>query len=133
MSMCNKHNMFHGMDDILRLTDHLTEENFVMLMDSWDDKFKQYMLHSENKISKFMMGHIEWSLTTGIWVSCWWLIQRVCLWMQGQGNPDPCSKFCNCHKMSLPDPCTLTYGLICMQIVVTDNKVRQQAKDAPAL
>jgi hypothetical protein len=63
--MCNEHNMFHQMDDYLRLTDHLTEEDFVMLKDSWDDKFKQCMLHSENKISKFMMGHIEWNPTIG--------------------------------------------------------------------
>ncbi len=64
-----------------------------MLMDSWDDKFKQYMLHLENEISKFMMGHIKWSPTIGIWLSHWRLIQKVCLWMQGQGIPDPCNSF----------------------------------------
>ncbi len=122
--MCDEHNMFHRMDDILRLTDQLTEEDFVMLMDSWEDKFKQYMLHLENKISKFMMGHIEWSPTTGIWLSHRWPLQRVCLWMQGQQIPDPRNTFWDCHKMNLPNPCTSMYGLICTQIMVTDNEIR---------
>ncbi len=75
--MCNEHNMFHRMDKILRLTDHLTEDDFVMLMDAWDDEFTQFMLHLENKISKYMMGHIKWSPTIGIWLSRWWLLHRV--------------------------------------------------------
>jgi hypothetical protein len=57
--MCDEHNMVHHMDKILRLTNHLTEDDFVMLMDAWDDKFRQFMLLLENKISKYMMGHIE--------------------------------------------------------------------------
>ena len=108
--------MVHQMDDILRLTDHLTEKDFVMLMDPWGDKFKQYMLHLENKISKFMMGHIKWSPTIGIWPSCQWLLQRVCLWMQEQGILDPRNMFCDCHKMNLPNPHTLMYGLICTKL-----------------
>ncbi len=35
--------------------------------------------------------------------------------------------------MSLPDPCTLTYGSICMQIMVTDNEIQRQAKNTPVL
>jgi hypothetical protein len=62
---------------ILRLTNHLTEDHFVMLMDAWDDKFRQFMLHLENKISKYMMGCIEWSPTIGIWLSRHWLLHRV--------------------------------------------------------
>ncbi len=41
--------------------------------------------------------------------------------------------FHDCHKITLPDPCTLTYGSICVQIMVTDNEIQQLAKDAPAL
>ncbi len=122
-SMCNEHNMFHRMDEILRLTNHLTEDNFVMLMDAWDDKFRQFTLHSENKISKYMMGHIKWSPTIGIWLSRWWLLHRVQLWMHGQGAPDPQNMFRDCYKMNLPDPCTSTYSSICAQIMVADNEI----------
>jgi hypothetical protein len=59
--ICNEHNMFHHMDMIFRLTTHLTEEDFVLLMDAWDNKFKEYMPHLEHCCSKFMMDHIEWS------------------------------------------------------------------------
>jgi hypothetical protein len=131
--MCNEHNMFHHMDETLRLTDHLTEDDFMMLMDTWDDKFRQFMLHLENKISKYMMGHIEWSLTIGIWLSLWWLLHRVQLLMHGQGAPDPRNMIRDCYKMNLPDPCTSTYGSICAQIIVADNEIRRLAKDAPAL
>jgi hypothetical protein len=59
--------MFHHMDVILRLTTHLTEDNFALLMNAWDDEFKEYMLHSENLCNKYMMGHIE--LTPGVWLN----------------------------------------------------------------
>ncbi len=68
-SLCNAHTMFKRMDNILCLTDYLSEEDFVLLMDVWDDKFHQYMLHSEIVCNIFMMGHIEWSPTIGIWLS----------------------------------------------------------------
>ncbi len=76
-SMCDEHNMFHCMDKILRLTNHPTEDDFMMLMNAWDDKFRQFMLHSENKISKYMMGHIKWSPFIGIWLSLQWLLHRL--------------------------------------------------------
>ncbi len=75
--MCDEHNMFHRMGKNFRLNYHLTEDNFVMLMDAWDDKFRQFMLHLENKINKYMMGHIKGSPTIGIWLSRWWLLHRV--------------------------------------------------------
>jgi hypothetical protein len=56
---CNEHNMFNCMDVIFRLTTHLTEEDFALLMDAWDNEFKEYMLHLEDHCSKFKMGHIE--------------------------------------------------------------------------
>jgi hypothetical protein len=57
------------MDEILRLTDYLEKDDFTLLMNSLDIKFMEFMLHSENEVSKFMMGHIEWSPTIGIWLS----------------------------------------------------------------
>ncbi len=59
---CNEHNMFHCMDVIFRLTTHLTEEDFALLMDAWDNELKEYMLHSEDQCSKFMMGILSRAL-----------------------------------------------------------------------
>jgi hypothetical protein len=67
--LCDEHSMSHCMDVIFRLASHLTEEDFLLLMDAWDNKFKEYMLHSENHCSKFMMGHIEWSPVIDIWLN----------------------------------------------------------------
>jgi len=67
--LCNEHNMFQRMDIILRLTTHLTEDNFALLMNTWDDEFKEYMLHSENLCNKYMMGHIELTPTIGVWLN----------------------------------------------------------------
>ena len=53
--------MFHRMDEILRLSDFLDEHDFISLMTTLDIEFTELMLHSENEVSKFMMGHIEWS------------------------------------------------------------------------
>ncbi len=51
--MCNEHNMFHCMDVIFWLTTHLREDKFTHLMNAWDDKFKEYMLHSEKHCNKY--------------------------------------------------------------------------------
>jgi hypothetical protein len=61
------------MDMIFRLTTHFREEDFVLLMDAWDNEFKEYVLHLEDHCSKFMMGHIEWSPAIGILLNCCWL------------------------------------------------------------
>jgi hypothetical protein len=66
--LCDEHNMFQRMDTIYRLTDYLSTEDFSLLINPWDDEQMQYMLHSEVHVRKFMMGHIEWSPTTGIWL-----------------------------------------------------------------
>ena len=61
--------MFHRMDKILRLTDYLETQDFTLLMNSLDTELMEFMLHSENEVSKFMMGQIEWSPMIGIWLS----------------------------------------------------------------
>jgi hypothetical protein len=106
--MCEDHNMFQWMDTIYRLTDYLTTEDFSLLMNSWDDKLMQYRLHSEVHVSKFMMGHIEWSPTIGIWLSRQWLLHRVRRWMLGQGSPDPRNMIKDCLKLNISDPRTST-------------------------
>ncbi len=131
--MCDEHNMFQWMDTIYRLTDYLTTEDFSLLMNSWDDELMQYILHSEVHVSKFMIGHIEWSPTIGIWLSRQWLLHRVRRWMLGQGSPDPRNMIRDCLKLNIPDPRTLTYGTICTQIMVCNLEVKKLSKDVPAL
>ena len=92
------------MDEILRLTDYLETDDFELIMNALDTEFMQFMLHSENEVSKFMMRHIEWSPTIGIWLSRRWLLKRVQQWMQGTGTPDPRNMFQDCHRMNIPDP-----------------------------
>lgn len=66
---CEEHNMFHRMKKIFCLTDYLETKDFTLLMNSLDAEFMEFMLHSENEVSKFMMGQIEWSPMIGIWLS----------------------------------------------------------------
>jgi hypothetical protein len=68
-SVCDRHNMFHRMDRIIRHTEFLTKDNFTQLIDSWDGELTQFMLHLEPFCSKFMMGHVKWSPTVGLWLS----------------------------------------------------------------
>jgi hypothetical protein len=131
--MCDDHNMFQRMDTIYCLTDYLTPEDFSLLMNSWDDELIQYMLHSKVHVSTFMMGHIEWSPTIGIWLSRRSLLHRVRCWMLGQGSPDPHNMIRDCLKLNISDPRKSTYGTICAQIMVCDLKVKTLSKDAPAL
>jgi hypothetical protein len=94
---------------------------------------KEYMLHAETHCSKFMMGHIEWIPTIGLWLSRQWLLHRVQLWMLGFGSPYPCIMFCNYFRMCIPGPHTSTYGEICTQIIICGNELSCLSKDAPAL
>jgi hypothetical protein len=91
------------------------------------------MLHSENEVSKFMMGHVEWSPTIGIWLSRRWLLKRVQQWIEGFGPPDPRNMFRDCHRINIPDPRTSSYEMICIQIIVTNSEISCLAKDAPTL
>jgi hypothetical protein len=118
---------------IIHHTDYLTTHDFLILMDSWNNKLMQFMLHSETICSKFMMAHIEWSPTVSLWLSRRWLLHRVRSWMLGNGIPDPRNMIKDCYRLNLPDPRTSTYGTICAQIMVTDQEIRRLAKDAPAL
>jgi hypothetical protein len=68
-SVCGRHYMFHRMDQIICHTTFLTKDDFSQIIDSWDIKLTQFMLHSESHCSKFMMGHIEWSISVGLWLS----------------------------------------------------------------
>jgi hypothetical protein len=101
-SKCDEHNMFQCMDEILCLTDYLSKDDFTYLVNTWDTEFMEFMLHSENEVSKFMMGHVEWSSTIGIWFSRWWLLKRVQQWMEGFGPPDPRNMFRDCHRKKTP-------------------------------
>ena len=133
VAKCDEHNMFHRMDEILRLTDYLDEDDFTSLITNLDTEFTEFMLHSENEVSKFMMGHIEWSPKIGIWLSRRWLLKRVQKWMQGAGPPDPRNMFRDCYRMNIPDPRTSTYEAICAQILITNSELARLSKDAPAL
>jgi hypothetical protein len=121
------------MDEILRLTDYLETDDFETIINALDTEFMQLMLHSENEVSKFMMGHIQWSPTIGIWLSCRWLLKRVQQWMQGTGTPDPRNMFQDCHQMNIPDPREVSYDTICIQIAMTNTEISRLAKDASAL
>ncbi len=130
---CNEHNMFHRMDEILRLSDFLDEHDFISLMTTLDTEFTEFMLYSENEVSRFMMGHIEWSPKIGIWLSRRWLLKRVQKWMQGAGPPDPRNMFRDCYRLNIPNPRTSTYDTICVQIMITNSEIARLSKDAPAL
>ena len=130
---CDEHNMFGRMDEILRLTDYLEADDFETIINALDTEFMQLMLHSENEVSKFMMGHIEWSPTIGIWLSRRWLLKRVQQWMQGTGSPDPRNMFRDCYRMNIPDPREVSYDTICIHIALTNAEISRLAKDAPAL
>jgi hypothetical protein len=121
------------MDVIFRLISHLTEEDFLLLMDAWDNEFKEYMLQSENHCSKFMMGHIEWSPVIGIWLNRRWLLHSVCLWMIGTGCPDTRNMFRECYRLHLPDPRTSTHGAVCTQIMVTEQEIWHILKDGSSV
>jgi len=130
---CDEHNIFGRMDKILRLTDYLDRDDFEMIMNALDIEFTQLMLHSENEVSKFMMGHIEWSPIIGIWLSRRWLLKRVQHWMMGNGTPDPRNLIRDCYKFNIPDPRTASYETICIHFEITNAEISRLAKDAPAL
>jgi hypothetical protein len=67
--LCEEHNMFHHMDEILHLCDYLNDNNFLLLVNGLDEELEECMLHAETYCSKFMMGHIEWSPVIGMWLS----------------------------------------------------------------
>ena len=128
---CDKHNMFRRIDNILRITDYMDVEDFTILMNSWGIEFMELMLHSEKEVSKFLMGHIEWSPTIGTWLSQRWLLKWIRKWIEVHGVPDPRNMFQESLRLNIPDPRSMNYKTLCTHILVANNEIWSLAKDAP--
>ncbi len=56
MLVCKEHNMFHWMDMILCHTEYLTKDNFLLLINSWDDKINAVYATLQNLLQQIHDG-----------------------------------------------------------------------------
>ena len=67
--LCNEHRLYSKMAEYYKNLDLLTAEEFLLLMDRWDDELTGYMRCAENNCNRFCSDRISWSPTVGIWIS----------------------------------------------------------------
>ncbi len=102
-------------------------------MNKWDSKLISFKLHLEVNCTKFKTCHIEWSPEVGFWLSRWWLLAQVKVFVMGLGPPDPCNLIKDCLRTHMFDPRHISHSDVLIQIEIAHHKLSELAKDAPAL
>jgi hypothetical protein len=113
--------------------DCFSDNNCLYLMNNWDRELIQFKLHSEVECKKFKTCHIEWSPEVGFWLSRWWLLAWVKMFVMGLGPADPCNLIRDCFRAHLCNPRYISHSHVMIQIKVAHRRLSELAKDAPAL
>ena len=82
--LTNRHQMFKKLNDLTLNATRLPQEDFLLLLNIWDDELTEHMTCSEEKCHSYKQDHIEWSPTVGVWLTRRWLLRRFLRFTQGK-------------------------------------------------
>jgi hypothetical protein len=131
--LCNRHKMYQRIYFIYSHIDKFSNNNFLYLMNKWDSKLISFKLHLEVNCTKFKTCHVKWSPEVGFWLSRWWLLAQVKVFVMGLGPPDPCNLIRGCLRAHMFNPRHVSHSDVLIQIEIAHHKLSKLAKDAPAL
>jgi len=128
--LLDEHRMYKKMADFYSCIDLLTPEEFLLLMDQWDDQLTDYMLCAENNCNKFKSNQIPWTPEVGLWIKRQRLLYRVRSFLNGR-VPDPRNLYRDCKAANVLDPRQMTAQQLAIELHVCEQKLLELAKDAP--
>ncbi len=128
--LCNHHKMYQRIYSIYSNLDSFSDDNFLHIMNNWDSEFVQFKFHSETNCTKFKSCHIEWSPKVGFWLSRWWLLAQVKVYVMGLAPPDPCNLIRDCLHSHLFDPRSVSHSNVMIQMEIAHCKLSELAEDA---
>jgi hypothetical protein len=131
--LCNQHKMYQRIYLIYSHINCFSNNNFLYLMNNWDHELVQFKLHLEVKCTKFKTCHIEWSPEVGFWLSRWWLLAQVKVFVMGLGSADPCNLIRDFFRTHLCNPRYISHSHVMIQIEVAQRRLSELEKKAPAL
>ena len=131
--LCNCHKMYQKIYFIYSNLNYFSNDIFLHLMNNWDSELVQFKLHAETNCTKFKSCQIEWSPKVGFWLSRWWLLAWVKVYVMGLGPPNPRNLIRDCLCSHIFDPRSVSHSGVMIQIEIAHCKLSELAKDAPAL
>ena len=131
--LCNRHKMYQRIYFIYSNLNSFSDNDFLHLMNNWDSELVQFKLHSETNCTEFKLYQIKWSPKVGFWLSRWWLLARVKVYVMGLGLPNHQNLIRDCLRSHLFDPRSVSHSNVMIQIEIAHYKLSELAKDAPAI
>ncbi len=128
--LLDEHRLCKKMADFYSCVDLLTPEEFLLLMDQWDEELMDYMLCAENNCNKFKSNLIPWTPEVGLWIKRQRLLFRVRNYLNGRVT-DPRNLYRDCKSANVVDPCQMTAQQLAIELHVCKQKLLELAKDAP--
>ena len=130
--LCDRNNMYRRITAIYKNADYLSNSDFLLLMNKWDDELTDHMTSAEKKCNVFKHCHIEWSPEVGIWLQRRWLLGRVLLFVKGR-VPDPRNLIRDCKTHNVEDLSRISPAVLHLEIHVCNLKIKDLHKTAPQL
>ena len=127
--LASNHRLYEKILELYKNCDDLSDDDFLMLMDKWDDELTEFMHSAEENCHKYKMCHIEWSPEVGIWLSRRWLLFRVHRFLDGLIK-DPRNLFRDCAKAEITDPRCITRLEVDLEIHICNKKLKEYAPQA---
>ena len=128
--LCDRHRMFRKLWQLRRESASLTDSQWLLRMNKWDQELEQFMKSAEANCRRYKQNHIEWSPEVGSWLRRRWLLARVRKFKDGKIR-DPRNLFRDCKKHGIKDPRRLTREELSLEFFVTNRRLAKLAKEAP--
>ena len=122
--------MYQRITSLYKHTVCLSNADFLLLINKWDDELTNHMKYAENKCNTYKHCHIEWSPEVGVWLQRWWLLARVLQFMKGE-IPGPQNLIRDCNKHNLEDPRLITLAQLHLEIHICNLQITELHKTVP--
>ena len=122
-TLADRHRLFEKLNALHLLADTVSKNEFMLLMNRWDDELTDYMKAAENRCHKFKQNIFDYSPEISKWWSRRWLLKRVERYLKGK-VPDPRNLFRDCKKVNI-DPRTLTIDDLGVEVFIVQKKLEE--------
>ena len=122
----------HKMDERLQRIGYLTDEQYTLEHNQWDNELGDYMRSAERHCSHYKDGSIEFSPTVGQWLRKRSILKWIIRWQDGK-VPDVRNLLRAAKRMHIENPLELQKDEVEARLVSCINEIYNLRRNAPAL
>ena len=109
----------------------LTEAEFQLHMNKYDNELAEYMKAWKSECHKFKHNQVDYNPEMALWWKRVWLIKRVRRYLMGKVQ-HPCNLICDCRKIDMY-PQQMTMQALDMEVSIVMEKNDQSQLKAPEM